>query len=149
MNKSKIALTTALLSLPIFGINSTATAQENNRVSNSTIKTSSKVFLKVEIKDRCVAVGSADGKTVFKNSKNECFYLDPKTGDMKFVSSDYYIKISNADAKMKFSGTHIKFKNEVSGTVQGLDKSGNAILENSKGELFYLDPKTGDMKFVK
>jgi hypothetical protein len=31
----------------------------------------------------------------------------------------------------------------------GVDASGNVIQENSRGERFYLNQKTGDMVFVK
>jgi hypothetical protein len=147
---SKIAITAALMSVPLFTATNTAFAEKvkgTSAVSKSTEKHSN-IFIKVEFKD-CAAVGSENGKTIFKNSKGELFFLDPKTGDQKFVATDYFLKVTKNSMGAKTSGTHIKFHKEVSGSIIGLDKSGNAFMKHSNGEIFQVDPKTGDMKFTK
>lgn len=104
-------------------------------------------------------VGMEEGTPVYRNSKGELFTLDPNTGDMKVLAMDMFIKFAsyrdyikmNSNARSK-TMTHIKFdgiKGEANLTAVGRDSQGHVLHSNAKGEVFYLDPKTGDMVFVR
>ena len=147
MNKStKIALAAAIIGAPLMMNPNTAIAQNKTEASTTKSSAARSLYLKIEIKGKCVAVGSENGNVIFKNTSGEYFTIDPKTGDMKTMSSDYHIKLSNASAK---SSHYIKFSNTEQVTLDGVDSKGHIIQVNSKGEKFYLDAKTGDMIFVK
>lgn len=105
--------------------------------------------------------GVGDGHTIYQNSRGEFFYVEPSTGDLKTVSKDYFIKVAATDAKTRqVSGALEKrgsatrrgsaaYKMTMEVTLLGVDAQGNVIQQNAKGEKFYLNPKTGDMVFVK
>jgi hypothetical protein len=103
---------------------------------------------------RFTIVGVDKEHTIYRNSRNEYFYLDSATGDMKFVAPDAYIKQgeqvtrSPARAPSKtLSPTAWKQAGEV--TILGVDAAGHVVHQNARGETFYLDPNTGDMVFSK
>lgn len=148
---SKIALTAALIGAPILMTPSIAFAQTEGNTAIVKSKTKSNQsndktyhYHKVEIHDKVSAVGLHNGDVVYKNNKGEYFTLDRKTGDMKFMSSDIFIKIESSAKSSKY--IKIDFKNI---SIKGIDDNGNVISTNSKGENFYIDSKTGDMVFVK
>ena len=99
-------------------------------------------------------VGIDQGHTIYQNARNETFYLDPATGDMKFLAADMYLKFRESPSK-RSAGTRldlikwspIKFGGEV--TILGLDQAGHVVQQNARGEKFYLNPNTGDMVFVR
>ena len=105
-----------------------------------------------QVDAKCSIVGMNDGHTVYRNGRGEYFYVDPSTGDMKFLSSDVYLKMTAIDrSKVSPSKplhmTKIKFTDLA--TIVGVDERGNTVQKNARGEMFYLDPATGDMVFVK
>ena len=139
-------------------------AQEGTRVeSMHKMPSSSKIFLKYEtnfekMKGWVWLAGVGDGHTVYQNQRNEFFYIDPASGDMKFLSDDYFYKGDSKDTKRTFvmphilekSGTKVStIKMEAKVRILGVDNNGNVIQENAKGEKFYLSPTNGDMIFVK
>ena len=99
-------------------------------------------------------VGIDNGNTIYQNARNERFYLDPATGDMKFLATDTYIKFRESPTKAS-TGTALRlmkwpaerFGGEV--TILGLDQAGHVVQQNARGEKFYLNPNTGDMVFVR
>jgi len=103
---------------------------------------------------RYTIVGTEKQHTIYRNARNEYFYLDPATGDMKFVAPDAYMKQaeqttrSPARAPSKtLNPTAWKQAGEV--TILGVDEAGHVVHQNARGETFYLDPNTGDMVFSK
>lgn len=153
---SKIAIAATFLSVPLMTM--PLSAQKAIRqssaaeISLSPESSSSKLHYTIKMSSATVAriVGVESGKTIYQNDKNEYFYLDPKSGDMKYLSSDYLMKMPSNRA----SGSSIFIKVEMPDrerkvTILGIDDKGNVIQENSKKEKFYLDQKTGDMVFVK
>ena len=74
---------------------------------------------------------------IYQNARGEYFYLDPATGDMIFVAPDAFVKWREV----------VKVGEQV--TILGFDEAGHVLQQNARGEMFYLDPGTGDMIFVK
>ena len=111
--------------------------------------------------DRYIKMGSAydvvgmdNGNTIYRNAKNEYFYLDPATGDMKFLAVDIFIKFREPAAREASTAplrmikwNPMKFGGRV--TILGVDADGHVIQQNARGEKFYLQPNTGDFVFVK
>jgi hypothetical protein len=99
-------------------------------------------------------VGSDREHTVYRNARDEYFYLDPATGDMTFLAPDAFVKwrpeapetLSAVRPKM-WKWSPVKTGEQV--TVLGFDRDGHVVQRNARGEIFYLDPDTGDMIFVK
>ncbi len=94
------------------------------------------------------------GHTIYQNARGEYFYLDPATGDMVFLEPETYARFREAAAKPSsavplkmFKWRGMKFAGQVS--ILGMDRAGNVIQQNARGETFYLDPNTGDMIFVR
>ncbi len=119
----------------------------------------SRIFLKyqekyIKMHDWLTIAGLDEGHTIYKNSRGEYFYIDPQTGDMKFVPNEIFLKYTEKYIKGN-SGfpKHLKFeagmKHYPSISIVGVDARGNTIMKNQAGELFHLDPMTGDMVFDK
>ena len=96
-------------------------------------------------KDEYSVAGVGDGHVVFEDERGQLFYVDDATGDQKFVSRHYVLKLTNIQARDGFH-PH-KMMDKV--TIVGLDQDGRTIMSNPAGENFYLDIATGDMIFVK
>lgn len=88
----------------------------------------------------CAIEGVENGHTILKDAEGRLFFLDQKTGDQKFLKAGYTIKLTNAQRGVKLKGEY---------KLLGLDDDGNTVMQNSKGEKFYLESSTGDMIFVK
>ncbi len=101
--------------------------------------------------ERFTIVGLDDSHPVYRNAKGQYFYLDPATGDMKFLSSDYYQKFTTTVKAGRGVSVKMLKLQKYAGKVSlsGIDARGNVVQKNSRGEKFYLDPTTGDMVFVK
>ena len=95
-------------------------------------------------KDVYSVAGMGGGHVVFEDARGQLFYVDDATGDQKFVSRSYYLKLHSDQARSK---TQWKWTGPVS--IVGLDQDGKTIMSNARGENFYLDAATGDMIFVK
>lgn len=106
----------------------------------------------VKITEKFVIVGLDDARTIYRNSRGEVFYLDPSTGDMRFLSAAVWNKFA---ATLSVTGRPLiavkvdgsKYSGPV--TLLGVDAKGNVVQRNSKGEAFYLNPVNGDMVIVK
>jgi hypothetical protein len=103
---------------------------------------------------RFTIVGTDKQHTIYRNSRNEYFYLDPATGDMKFVAPDAYIKqgeqVSRSTSRAASRALKpVEWKNAGEVTILGVDEAGHVVHQNARGETFYLDPNTGDMVFAK
>lgn len=163
---TKAAIAATIMSVPIFGMPSKGLTQVRSQVEAPAKASSDKVFLKHEKvfdkhKGGIYLAGVGDGHTIYMDDRGDYFYIDPATGDMKPVSDDYFIKGESTQRKA-FVLPHVL---EKSGTINsrssaaqkvhfkvsllGVDQKGNVVQQNSKGEKFYLDTKTGDMVFVK
>ncbi|MGA2297401.1 MAG: hypothetical protein ABSG15_07640 [FCB group bacterium] len=166
---SKIVIATSLLSAPML-LHSTPLLSKSGNIpleqfdaSSKSISTQKmvKIIKWIKNSNSYSIVGLDNSHTIYKNAKGEYFYLEPNTGDMKFLSKDVFMKFTTF---IKSNGKIIKMQkfaeNDVnhkwnknikwySVTIVGIDNKGNVIQQNSKGEKFYLDPITGDMIFVK
>jgi len=106
-------------------------------------------------KEQFSIVGLDNSHTIYKNKKGEYFYIDPNTGDMKFLSADIFLKYElhssalkgQAIKMLKYEYKDHKGFDQVS--LLGVDAKGNVVQQNSRGEKFFIDPFTGDMVFVK
>jgi hypothetical protein len=159
---AKMAVAAVVLSAPLWSIPGVTLAQGSaaDSAACSTDLRSSDYHIKFAQEfmkykgDKMTIVGLDNGHTIYENGRGEKFYIDPKTGDMKFVSADMYIKYTTAIEKTGRALTQIKFdrkvhKDHIGLRLLGVDPHGNVIQENTRGEKFYLDPTTGDLVFVK
>lgn len=167
---ARVVLTTAIAALPL-ALASSLQAQVTNparpRVGGTELRTVVGGVFKFAERfhkesSHYALVGIDNGNTIYQNARNERFYLDPATGDMKFLATDMYIKFRESPAKASTgivgpasTGTALKlmkwpaerFGGEV--TILGLDQAGHVVQQNARGEKFYLNPNTGDMVFVR
>lgn len=106
----------------------------------------------IKLDQALTIAGLDDGHTVYKNSRGEYFYIDPRSGDMKFIPNEVYMKFTEKYIK----GTsgfpkHLKYEGSLKHypmvSIVGVDARGNTIMKNQAGQLFHLDPRTGDMVF--
>jgi len=127
-------------------------------------RTASSIYIKIRDTDsKNTIVGFENGCPVFKNTKGEFFTVNGKTGDLSYIKPEEFakfyccIKIGNAGKRDVATGmasgkrlSHIKIETEITSvSLVGVDKSGNTIQKNSRGETFTLDPVTGDLIFIK
>jgi hypothetical protein len=146
---AKAAITATMIVVPMFGMASKGMAQDSAKGGTAKQTETQNKSVNVLIKwqpsfdkfkgDTWIA-GVGHGHSIYQNSRGDYFYVDPNTGDAKTVSSDYF---------QKGGRVGIKTNTESKVTLLGVDASGNVIQENSRGERFYLNQKTGDMVFVK
>ena len=90
--------------------------------------------------------GMEGGHVVFEDERGSLFYVDDATGDQKFVSRKFVIKMQR-DATGK--SVHLPQKLSAKVTIVGVDQGGKTIMRNAGGDKFDLDAATGDMIFVK
>ena len=167
---AKAAVTAALMAVPIFGMPSKGLTQikgnaETTELMRKDAQKMPKDYLKFsssfeKMKGGSWIAGVGDGHTIYENSRGEMFFMDPNTGDMKSVSSDYFIKMQGN--RKAFVLPHVLEKSGTIGVTDmqkheskdavsllGVDEAGNVIQQNKRGEKFYLNTTTGDMVFVK
>jgi hypothetical protein len=161
------ALTVPMLSIPSIGLAQAGTSGIAVERSSITVKNTSEAhyikFTDIFIKDKgSHFIAGMDGThTIYRTSDGKYFYVEPGTGDMKFVSSDYFMKFKNVSSsstmlkntmlkQTRFDDTWLKYHKE-SGAVRlvGVDAKGNVVQQNAQGEKFFLDSTTGDMVFIK
>jgi len=121
-------------------------------------RTSSNLFLKYEgkfikHKGALTLAGLLNNSPVFKTHSGEFFSVAPGSGDLKFHTSESlgYIKVNGTAKTPAPTGTFIKFdgiKGESRLGIVGVDAQSHVIMENARGERFYLSP-TGNMVFLK
>ncbi len=113
------------------------------------------------------SIAGIDGQNiVYRKADGEFFFIDPATGDMKFVSAAEFSKYETVKntgeylrkklpgkmksgtitvSRIKFDDAWLKGHNEYgSVTFLGEDASGHDVLKTSSGQTVYLDPATGD-----
>ena len=155
---SKVVLVSAVLSLPVA---TALEAQEPVPVRSLTpTRSGAYCCLKMPTLTRQVAipagsllVGIDNGTTIYQSTKGERFYLDPKSGDMVFLSDAAFSRFT--ETPRIEAGSPIRMlkldPKKISGqlTVLGMDASGRVIHQNERGEKFYLDALTADIILVK
>jgi glucan-binding YG repeat protein len=161
---SKAMLTTAAI-LAVQAFPATLSGQTVTKETQvQTTKKNIASYTKQRFPDgKMTIVGIENGNPVYRNSKSELFTINAQTGDLIFIKPEEfsnfngYIKLNSAGKAVVANGNtkqkqlfHIKMAAEsiMDVNIIGVDKAGHAIQKNSKGEAFYLDPTTGDMKFV-
>jgi hypothetical protein len=163
---SKAALTTAIAAMPLTvgpGLQaqikdaSVPVPIESPRSIGPTLSLDTCCLKYAELysKDRATytIIGTDNQHTIYQNARNEYFYLDPATGDMRFLAPDTQVKLregavrSPSPVRQKtFKAIDMKHGGAV--TIIGMDEAGHTVQRNSLGETFYLDPATGDMVFA-
>ena len=164
---SKAALTTAIAGLPLT-VGTGLQAQikdatvpvpiESPRSISPTLSLDICCLKYAELysKDRATytIIGTDSEHTIYQNARNEYFYLDPATGDMRFLAPETQVKLREGAVRAPspvrqktFKTIDIKHGGAV--TIIGMDEAGHTVQRNSLGETFYLDPSTGDMVFAK
>jgi hypothetical protein len=133
------------MAVPMLALPNSSSAQKGQTRDTSDVQpTSKKSFVLPHVLEksgyRCAIEGVENGHTILKDADGRLFFLDEKTGDQKFLKVGYTIKLSNAQRTMKHKGEY---------KLLGVDPDGNTVMENAKGEKFYLESSTGDMIFVK
>ncbi|WP_027378079.1 hypothetical protein [Kaistella palustris] len=146
-----------------------ANVQAQNK-EQATVKTPKKesMYIKMNLKNDYLKMGSfqkcncnenlrieglSKRNPVFRNTKGELFTLNSSTGDMIFIKpevwskSEYFQKPKNYGKAESFSWKTNNFRPEI--RVLGLNDDGATVMQNSKGEKFYLNPENGDMIIVK
>ena len=104
-----------------------------------------------KVKSSYTIVGTDKEHPIYQNARGEYFYLDPSTGDMIFVTPDIRWRPAaeaRSPAQQKMT-KQIVVKGGEQVTILGIDQAGHVVQQNARGEIFYLDPTTGDMTFVK
>jgi hypothetical protein len=164
--KKKTALTTAMVALP-FAVAPALQAQKPAE-EMAPVDRTARAARAVPSRELCCKfaerfdkqsstysiVGTDKEHTVYQNTRNEYFYLDPATGDMIFLAPDAFVKWRPAAPESPSPGPRKMMKQSVvkggeQVTILGLDQAGHVVQQNARGETFYLDPNTGDMIFVK
>ncbi len=143
-----IATAAVALSAPLLFPASGLMAQKDPNAPTHRAET---VHLYLKFADRFVKlheiysiIGFEDHHALFKNTKGEYFYIEPSTGNMKFLSPG----VPTTQRALTFGREKLK-GSSIQVTLVGVDAAGHLVQKNSRGELFYLHHETGDMVFVK
>jgi predicted ATPase len=157
----------AILAIQAMPSSSIAQVSGKEKTVQQASKSGSSIYIKIrDTESKNTIVGFENGNPVFKNSKGEFFTVNGKTGDLMYIKPDEFARFYCCMKLPPYSGrsvapssdglssgkrlTHIKIEFPVDNlNLVGVDKQGNTIQKNSRGETFYLDPVTGDMIFVK
>lgn len=102
-----------------------------------------KIKIEYKRKGEYSIVGVGDGHVVFEDERGNLFYIDEATGDQKSVARG---KVFPKVEIQHRAESPIKYGNKVN--IVGVDADGKVIMNNPRGEKFYLDAATGDMIFV-
>lgn len=98
-------------------------------------------------------VGVENGNAVFKNPRGEFFTVNPQTGDFEFITAQKFgtFKMYGKQIIPGKELVAIKYPPAKEGTlvtILGVDKDGQTIHQNSRGETFYVHPTTGDFIYL-
>ena len=132
----------ALLTLPLLAVPSRATAQSKAGGDPGAI-----AFLVLRLPGTYTVLGEGQGHTILAGPDGKPFFLDPTTGDKKFVVADYFLKLG--DVKRARKAKVFRHKDASPVFVVGADDGGNTVMMNVRSQTFILDPKTGDVVFIK
>src|ERR1035437_1922694 len=157
---AKFAVAASMIAAPLAPMHSTSLAYGNGNAGKIIFCNAPPALTfgreKLKGTSKVTIVGMDAGHTIYKKPSGEYFYLEPNTGNMVSVPTSLFLtftetyqKSGQPLVKIKFRSGSVdgKFPGEV--TLVGIDDNGNVLQTNSKGEKFYLDRTTGDMKFVK
>ena len=161
MSRSKTIIAGAIIVAPmIAGVPTMAYSQQKG--GNNPAKLTKQVaslkwansFLKIS--DKFTIVGMDNGNTVYRKAGGQYCTFNPRNGDLMPVESSVWLKYSflknskGAMLKMvKFPNDWYKEHSAASNVkLEGFDASGHLIQQNNKGEMFYVDPFTGDFSFM-
>ena len=106
-------------------------------------------FAKLNMKVIIVALDK--GHTIYKNARNEMFYVDPASGTLIAVTMEEYITFSETIQRNRngiIVGYQSGFSFPEQVIIMGVDSAGNTVQKNKRGEMFYIDPKTGEQVFI-
>jgi hypothetical protein len=106
------------------------------------------------INDTFSVVGIQSGYTIFRNAHGDFFTINPKSGKIQVIPQEPVSTIRKASQKKK--STQLQFNREwlnvpldTKVRLIGVDRDGNVVEENFDHKQFYLNPKTGEMIFLK
>ena len=166
-SKMAIAAASTMMAVPMLGLPPSVMSQPPTKPGpmtpgiHTTVKNAA--YLKYsEMFQKIVGTYSIAGiqgqHLVFRKAGGEFFFIDPGTGDMKFVSAAEWMKYKTlAGAKawpIKYGGNSQTIKLDAlwlkqrqafgNVTLLGEDASGHDVIKISSGQTVYLDPSTGD-----
>ena len=162
-NRAKSTLAAVAIAFPLFAASPDARAQDSTDVPNvgqddTTAFQSRGVGAKAKSEERVEIVGVVNGRIIYMNQKGGLFYLDPVTGDMRFIdrtdTSDSTMTLPPLAEKGRPPSDYTRAtRGQKSGggryvTIIGTDTLGRVLHRTSNGDVFYLDPVTGDMVFL-
>lgn len=157
-NQKRAIVVAAILSSQLA---TTAIYAQNSGTQRTAV--SADPFLKIKLEktaqQKTTLVACLNGSPVYKSGKGELFSIDPETGDIKTLSSDYFIKMSTFEKQMNITSATkqnssrssrktvtFKYATGIDGIkLVGVDTDGHVVQQNANGEKFIIDPSTGDM----
>lgn len=148
---AKTVAVTSLMSLPLFSPNNLHAQDAGRGVaakqSSFSIATKQKQTSNVNI------VGVDNGNAVFKNDRGQFFMVNPQTGDLEFMTAQKFgtFKLygkTSIPGKPLVGVKYPPAKEGTGVTILGVDKDGQTIHQNSRGETFYVHPATGDFIYL-
>jgi hypothetical protein len=155
---TRAALAASMLAVPatVAVMPTTSYAQRGEEMSKGTTASGEKyVYHTIKLSNAYRIVGMDNGHTIYQGDDGEYFYIDPKSGDQKFVSSKIFMKYhefkGESSGKMvKFSDGWIKMHRGADKvTIVGVDADGNTIQKDASGKMFTVDQATGDFTYQK
>jgi hypothetical protein len=87
-------------------------------------------------------LGTDGTHEIFKNAEGKLFFIDGNSGDMKMLSHEWELKFQSG-MYLKFTDFDHKTGEQVK--ILGVDRNGNAVLKNTRGEEFFLNRTNGDI----
>ncbi len=128
------------------------------KVSIDTITSSHPLLLYTNtfknINDTFTVIGIQSGYTIFRNDHGDFFTINPHSGKIQEIAQVPATTIRKASQKkragqLEFNPEWLKVASDTHVRLVGLDRDGNVVEENSDHKQFYLNPKTGEMIFLK
>jgi len=151
MSATRLAAAASMMVLPMVALSNRALAQAGSAPGKASSPTNPPAppMLRYKMTDIVITsysiVGYGDGHTIYKAADGSMFFVDPTTGSKRMLSADLFLKIKRgADFKAVYD------KGRSGGvSILGVDQQGHVLQKNARGEVFYLNPQTGDFVFVK
>jgi hypothetical protein len=153
---SAIALT-SLFIFPNIGLSQDSTKNNSSIISAQVNISSNLPSDSVNLQDSFILVGIQKGYTIYRNSTGHFFTVEPTSGRVTFINENTKTYPTISEKKKGTRSRSLTFNPEwlkdhgpqVYVRIVGVDEKGNIIEENTNHERFYLDPKTGEMLFLK
>ncbi len=141
-DKAVAMATAALLTLPLLAAPTRTPAHATAGGEPGTIG-----FVVLRLPGTYTVLGEGQGHTILAGPDGKPFFLDPTTGEKKFVATDYFLKLG--DVKKARRAKVFRHKDDSPVYVVGADELGNTVMMNGRSQTFILEPKTGDAVFIK